>query len=272
MTFAFENLALGTDRIIGLDAAAYLTANEPLPGRALVFAGASASTAELRHAPSDALIARSAEDFRSIQFVDIQHFVVTADGFSLALELLGSGDLGPASQIVWSLDLPLLESLERLNAIGLPEDVTVQGIGGDMENSVITTAAGSGLNLEFDGFRAGLEVGATLSGHGGEATNSEAYAKIDQAFALLRRKHLSVLESLSPVDAANPVAAVNPEAPAADTARLENDLILLKRRYDALDRKYTALANSRLGALTLRLWARKNPRQNKAISAKDGEK
>jgi hypothetical protein len=74
------------------------------------------------------------------------------------------------------------------------------------------------------------------------------------------------------VGAENPVTAVQPEGPKADSTRLENDLILLKRRYDALDRKYTALANSRLGALTLRLWAKKNPRQNKAISTKDGEK
>jgi hypothetical protein len=53
---------------------------------------------------------------------------------------------------------------------------------------------------------------------------------------------------------------------------MENELILLKRRYDALDRKYTALSNSRLGALTLQLWARKNPRHNTATAAKDGEK
>ncbi|MCO4276558.1 hypothetical protein NG701_19410 [Pseudarthrobacter sp. HLT3-5] len=272
MTFAFENLTLGIDRLIGLDAATPLTANEVLPGPALVIAGASASTTELRHAPSDALIARSVEDFRSIQFVEIQHFVVTADGFSLALELLEPGHLNPASHIVWSLDLPLLESLERLNAIGLPETVTVRSIGGDMESSVVTTAGGSGLSLDFDGFRAGLEAGAKLAGGEVQGNRSDGDSETDHALALLRRKHLSVLESLSPVDAAKPVAGLQPETPAADATRLENDLILLKRRYDALDRKYTALSNSRLGALTLRLWARKNPRQNKAISAKDGDK
>lgn len=271
MTFAFENPTLGTDIAIGLDAAAQLTANEPLPGPALVLSGAAASTAELLHAPADALIARSVEEFRAIQFVDVQHFVVTADGFKLAMALLVSGDLDPASQIVWSLELPLLEALERLNSIGLPEGVTVGKIGGDMENAVVTTAVGSGLNLEFGSFRAGLEVGAKLLGCRVQ-DNSDADSTTGDAFALLRRKHLSVLECLSPVDAANPVSAIQPDASTADTGRLENDLILLKRRYDALDRKYTALSNSRLGALTLRLWARKNPRQKAAISAKDGEK
>lgn len=272
MTFAVENLALGTDRMIALDAATDLIGAAPLPGPALVIAGASASTAELRRAPSDAVIVRSVEDFRSTQFVEILHYVVPADGFGLALELLESGELDSACQIVWCLDLPLLESLARLNSIGLPEDVTVRRIGGDVEQSVITTAGGSGLKLEFGSFRAGLEVCAMLLGHGGQRSSPEDHSTVGQALTLLRLKHLSVLESLSPVDAENPVAAVPPAASTADSSRLENDLILLKRRYDALDRKYNALANSRLGALTLRLWARKNPRQNKANSAKDGEK
>lgn len=271
MTFAFENLTLGTDRIIGLDAATDLTSNEPLPGPALIIAGASIPAPELRHTLSDAVIARSMEDFRSVRFIEIQHFVATADGFSLALELLEAGELDPASHIVWSLGLPLLETLARLNAVGFPEGVTVRRISGDAENSVVTTAGGSGLQLDFGSFTAGLEVGAALLGHPGWGTNPHHQLETMQALALLRQKHLSVLESLSPVDAESPAAGVAP-APAADSARIENELILLKRRYDALDRKYTALSKSRLGALTLRLWARKNPRQPKAISAKDGEK
>lgn len=272
MTFSFDNLTLGTDRILGLDAAADLTADEPLPGPALIIAGASTPAPEVRHTLSDAVIARSVEDFRSIRFVEVQHFVVTADGFSLALDLLESGDLDPGSPVAWNLDLPLTETLERLNAVGFPEGVAVRRISGDAENSVVTTAGGSGLQLDFASFSAGLEVAAALLGHGGRATSPYYQEGTVQALALLRQKHLSLLEGLSHVDIESPAAAVGPDAPAADGSRLENDLILLKRRYDALDRKYTALSNSRLGALTLRLWARKNPRQHKAISAKDGEK
>lgn len=270
MTVVSQHLDLGTDGIIALDAQADLTAIEPLAGPALVIAGASASTAELRYAPADAVIARSVADFRATKFVEIHHYVVSADGFLLAGELLAAGDLDPARQILWSLDLPLLETLARLNTIGLAEDVTVCRVSGDLEQSVITTAAGSGGKLEADSFRAGLQVGATLGGNG-QGSNPEDSTS-SQALALLRRKHLSVLESLSPVDAEKQAEAVQPEGSTADSARLENDLILLKRRYDALDRKYTALANSRLGALTLRLWAKKNPSLNKAISTKDGEK
>jgi hypothetical protein len=270
MTFAFENVTLGNDRMIGLDAVAGLTENGPIPGPALVLAGPTASTAELRSAPSEALIARSVEDFRSMSFIDVRHFVATADGFNLALELLQNGGLDPASPIVWSLDLPLLATLARLHEMGLPENVTVQRIGGSAESSVVITAGGSGLRLDFDSFRAGLEVGAALA-EGGPGNRSEHSSTTEQAFELLRRKHLSVLESLSPVDA-EPVAAARPQTPGQDASRMENELILLKRRYDALDRKYTALSNSRLGALTLQLWARKNPRQNKATPAKDGEK
>lgn len=269
MTFSFENLTIGTDKIIALDAATDLTANEPLHGPALIIAGASVPASELSHTLSDAVIARSVEDFRSIRFVEIQHYVATADGFSLALELLEAGDLNPASHIVWSLGLPLLETLARLNALDFPEGVAVRRISGDVENSVVTTAGGSGLELDFDSFSAGLEVGAALLGHEGWATDPYRKQGTGQALASLRQKHLSLLESLSP-DSTE--AGTRPHVPSVDSARVENDLILLKRRYDALDRKYTALSNSRLGALALRLWARKNPRQHKAISAKDGEK
>jgi hypothetical protein len=270
MTFAFQNVTLGNDRMIGLDAVAGLTEKEPLPGPALVIAGPTPSTAELRSAPSEALIARSVEDFRAMSFVEVRHFIATADGFNLALGLLQAGDLDPASHIVWSLDLPLLETLARLNEMGLPENVAVQRIDGNAERSVVITAGGSGLRLDVDSFMAGLEVGSALA-DGGQGNTSVHSATTEQAFELLRRKHLSMLESLSPVDA-DPVAAANPKTPGPDARRMENELILLKRRYDALDRKYTALSNSRLGALTLQLWARKNPRQNKATPAKDGEK
>lgn len=271
MTFAIENAVLGRDSRIGLDGAADLAENRPLPGPALVIAGATASPEDLLSAPSEALIARSVEDFRAMPSVGVRHFVATANGYDVTLELLESGDLDPAAPIVWSLGLTVVATLARLSEIGLPEDVTVRRIGGEAESSVVTTARGSGLELEFDSFRAGLEVGAMLAGRGPD-TDSGDYAEMCHELALLRLKHLSILESLSPVDAPNAAAAAHPDAPTADTTRLENDLILLKRRYDALDRKYTALSSSRLGALTLQLWARKNPRRNKAIPAKDGEK
>lgn len=270
MTFTIEDVTPGIDRMIGLDAVAGLTEEGPLPGPALVISGPTASTAELRSAPSEALIARSIEDFRSMSFVEIRHFVATAEGFSLTLELLEAGDLNPASHIVWSLDLPLLETLAKLNELGLPENVTVQRIGGDAANSVVLTAGGSGRKLDFESFRAGLEVGAAMA-EGNQGNRSDRCSTTDQALDLLRRKHLSVLESLSPVDT-DPEVVARPQTQGQDASRMENELILLKRRYDALDRKYTALSNSRLGALTLQLWARKNPRQNKATPAKDGEK
>lgn len=271
MTIAIEDAALGKGSRIGLDGSADLAEDRPLPGPALVIAGVSASREDLLAAPSEALIARSVEDFHAMPSVGVRHVIVTANGYNVTLELLESGDLDPAAPIVWSLGLTVVETLARLGEIGLPEDVTVRRIGGEAENSVVTTARGSGLELEFDSFRAGLEVGARLEGRGPD-TGSGDYAELFHEFALLRLKHLSVLESLSPVDAPNAATAAHPDAPTADTTRLENDLILLKRRYDALNRKYTALSSSRLGALTLQLWARKNPRRNKAIPAKDGEK
>lgn len=278
MTFAFENLVGGTGRVIGLDAASELTEAKPLFGPALIIAGESASTDELLHAPSDAIVVRSVEDFNASQFVALQHTVVTADGFDLALELLESGSLNSASSIVWNLGLPLLDTLGRLSMIGLAKDITVSTICGDTEGAVVTTSRGSGAELEFESFVAGLQVDAALSGSQNRGEYSVALSGPDVELGMLRQKLLSVLEGLSPADAKKPATGLGTDRyrtetdRSAESLRLENDLILLKRRYDALERKYTALSNSRLGALTLRLWAWKNSHRNKKITVKDDEK
>lgn len=272
MNLANETPNMSTGRPVGIAAGIDLRASMPLAGPALIIAGASVSARELRLTSSEAIIARSAEDFRSIKFVEVQYYVVLADGFNLALGLLKSGDLNPTSQIVWSFNLPFLESLSRLRTIGFPDDVAIRGIGGHMDMSVITTASGSTRKVEFESFRAGMDVSAALWGHESLESKSGYPSEIGRELALLRRKHLSVLESLPSAAGGKTTSATRTEHPVVDSSRLENDLILLKRRYDALERKYTALANSRLGAATLRIWDRNKSRRDKAMSAKEGEK
>ncbi|MGO4435644.1 hypothetical protein AB4Y88_20885, partial [Paenarthrobacter sp. RAF9] len=54
-----------------------------------------------------------------------------------------------------------------------------------------------------------------------------------------------------------------------ELSQLKNELTLQQGSYAALDRKYHALANSRLGKLTLRLWGRKTSKANQMRSKEE---
>lgn len=262
-------------RTIGLEATEDLAEAGPLAGPAVVLSSPGSAPEEILTVQSDAVIICSMHDFHAMPAVPIGHYAVTSSGLGLAMELLESGSLDPSLPILWTLQLPLFETLDKLQTVGLPHASTVHSVGGDIMNTFVVTAAGSGVTLDSESFRVGVEVGASLMRRGTDAGDAPATAWANQELDLLRRKHLSVLELLSPAAEAVPAVGsgtANADSRSSDTKRLENDLVLLKRRYDALDRKYAALSKSRLGALTLRMWDRRNPRNKNASTMKDGEK
>ncbi|MFK0039348.1 hypothetical protein ACIQTW_05860 [Paenarthrobacter sp. NPDC090517] len=241
MTTAVGNPEVGADTLIGFSAGVDLTGESVPAGRVTVITGGVTTESEYSLIPLDAVLVRSLDDFRSVGSFDAQSFLVTKSGLSLAAELLGLGLLSPDSPITWSLQAPLNETLEQLGLLGLPERIAVHSVQGTTDRVVVGTAKDGAGRLDLESFRAGLAVNASLSGQSYVNPAAEP-DEILQELNVLRGKHLSLLEVLIPAVDHAPVEVETPVVDQTeDVRKLENDLILLERRYDALDSKYQAL-------------------------------
>ena len=108
----------------------------------------------------------------------------------------------------------------------------------------------------LDDFTFGMRVNAQRAGKLGSADRllsqslAETAARLDNVLSLLAEYGRAIETKASNDD--EPAAA-----DAADVERLRNDLIKMRNAHDALQRKYDALASSRLGSYTLRRWEKK---------------
>ncbi|MFF2713761.1 hypothetical protein, partial [Paenarthrobacter sp. NPDC058040] len=241
MTTSVVNPKAGANTIIGLSAGADLTDGTVAGGRIAVITGVLTTESEYSLLPLDAVFVRTVDDFRSVGSWDSQSFLVTESGFPLATELIELDQLSPDSHITWSLRAPLNETLEKLGTLGLSRRISVQRIAGTIDAVVVATAAAHNAErLDLESFRAGFAVSATLLGHEFANQPEERYESL-QELNELRRKHLSLLEVLIPVIDQSPAEDSKPEGPSDEVLKLEEELLLLKERYDALDSKHQAL-------------------------------
>lgn len=115
-----------------------------------------------------------------------------------------------------------------------------------------------------EGDRAGADLLAGLRWGSVSTWSSEASPEVGE-LSILRGKLASALLLLRDLTAGEvaPTPDVAPVAPPLDLqARkdLENRVVTLQRKLDVLQRKYDALAGSRLGRLTLARWERNRPK------------
>ncbi|MFI2565646.1 hypothetical protein [Paenarthrobacter sp. NPDC018779] len=241
MTTAVVSPKARADAVIGLSSGADLTGGAQPARRIAVITGVLTTESEYSLVPLDAIFIRSLDDFQSVGSSDTQSFLVTESGFPLAAELIELGQLSPDSPITWSLQAPLNETLEQLGLLGLPKRISVHGISGTIDEVVVSTAAGREADqLDLESFKAGFAVNASLLGHG--CTNHPG-AGDGSLLELneLRRKHLSLLEVLIPLADQPTVEDPTPEGPSDEVLKLEEELLLLKERYDALESEHQAL-------------------------------
>lgn len=218
------------------------------------------SREELSLIAGDAYILGTVEEATETAGLPCTSVVVFADGLELARSLLEIGALDATGRIHWNLETGLLETLERLDRLQLPFGVRVESINHTDSGVVVTTAITASGALDAESYRRGVEAGlaATQDRDGIEQLSGDASAQRETR--TLQEKLLRALQSMEPLIE----GASDCSRPHDGTA--EKELILLRRKFDALDRKYKALAASRLGKLTLRLWDRK---RRPSISSKD---
>lgn len=220
-----------------------------------VLCSGALSRRELQIVQADLFLIRSADEFRSATSASLHSFLILPSGIDLTRELLLSGAFQNDVTLIWAFGQPVLESLLTLDTMGLSQGTSIFGFAGMNDDSLLMTRRSNDAVLDRGSFEAGLRTARTettkpsMALHGGEELSSAELRD-------LRFKHLNLLKTLGPTLPSKSADIDDSEKP-REPLKLENDLILLKRRYDALDRKYTALANSRLGRVTLKLWDRK---------------
>ncbi|MEI2278554.1 hypothetical protein OHC50_13890 [Paenarthrobacter ilicis] len=239
MTATLINPEMGLNMPISISAGVNVTAETLSAGRTIVVTGEAMAESEYALLPLDAIFVRSVEDLGAIRFSDDQPLLVTKAGFAVAAELIKQRLLNPSSSIIWSLQAPLGETLEQLGLLDLPVDTAVQGIWGTAERSFVRTAIDSGDRLDSKSFNAGMAVDLLLRGHEARTEPADGDDSLHE-LNLLRRKHLSLLEELIP--AADPLAVAALAGPSDSELKLNDELDVLKSRYEALKNENQALS------------------------------
>jgi hypothetical protein len=251
-----------------------------VPGRVIVvLASPDAPEEELPRLSEDVVLVRSVSEYRLAASFAPDCVLVLASGLELANDLLQQGTLDPASRIAWALSPSVPENLARLTGANLATETAVCGYLVLDHNLALVTANGAGPP------NSGGPEGRGPAGESNQGLDGEAFALglkladlaaaldrdlsgVDQQTALLQElqtKHIDLLQALdagagSIAGVAAPLGrgqAMDAGAAEAKIDTLQKELAQLKKKYDRLDRRYKALANSRMGKLTLKLWERK---------------
>jgi hypothetical protein len=218
--------------------------------------GSSATGLDVQLVDADVVLVRNAEDAAAEPVPETDAYLVVPGGLDLMQELLRDGRIAKASRILWSFGLPVTESLMALEALELPAGMVVTGFSGHAHHAILLCAVREDATHDGESFRMGLKAARLESGWSDAHGDLEARAAEQRLVRELRTKHLSLLTSLGPVGRLNPGAA-SAGGPETDVAGLQDELTALRRNYASLERKYNALAQSKLGRLTLKLWDRK---------------
>lgn len=223
---------------------------------------------ELRLVAGDAQFIKSIDEAPAVAEASYASVVVFAAGLELARELLQLNALDGTCRIHWHLGLDLMEVLETLARLQLPFGVRVESVNHSEAGTVVTTALTTGGMLDTDSYRRGVQAGsAHRPVHPGAVHQATGQGTAPDTGRLLQEKLLHTLQTIEPL-----IDAVPPCGHPHD-GDAESQLILLKRKYSALERRYNSLAASQLGKLTLRLWARKRgstPRGKPATGSTPG--
>lgn len=203
---------------------------------------------ELSLVAGDAQIIKSVDEASGVVEASYASVVVFAAGMELARELLQGNALDGTRRIYWHLGVDLLTTLEILAGLELPFGVRVESVNYSEAGTVVTTALTTGGMLDTDSYRRGVQAGSAHR-HGHPAPGQAA---APDTGTQLQEKLLHTLQTIQPLIDSAPSC----DHPHEDDA--DSQLILLKRKYSALERRYNSLAASQLGRLTLRMWARKS--------------
>lgn len=206
--------------------------------------------------------------------------VVYASGLELALELLQIGVLDDSATIHWHLDLDLPDTLEVLDSMSgaqLSRGMKVVGINHARSGTVVTTGLAekvrSGLAHAGADADSGTSPGtdkwdANSFRHGVQAASIPRHQQTDLGLPTAQeRERLLLQKLLHTLQVVEPLIDPTPSGAKTHDVAAEKQLILLKRKYDALERRYNSLAASQLGKLTLRLWARKSVNRHGRVTA-----
>ncbi|WP_441427146.1 hypothetical protein [Arthrobacter sp. YAF34] len=222
-----------------------------------IVCGPSSATIDLQLIPADVVLVRTAEDLAAKAVAESDAYLVVPGGLDLMSSLLRKGRISNSAQILWSFGLPVRDSLTFLGTLELPVGMVVTGFGGSANQSILRTAVqGDDVNYDVDSFRMGLEA-ARLDEIRAEAQlAAEEQAAERRLLHDLTARHLNLLAALGttgqfPPDS-GPAGGTH-----SDVAELQDQLARLKRNYAVLERKYSALAQSKLGRITLKIWDRK---------------
>lgn len=218
---------------------------------------------------ADMIFVRSREEFMNTPNIRPDAYLVLAGGLSLARDLVRDGLIESADKIIWAFERTIPESLGTLQTMRLSPSATVCAFAGSPDSAILVSEGNDEPGANMESFLMGLAVSplGTAPGRGGAGPSGNPH---EAAFRKLADKHLNTLQSLGAP--AQPGERSADRLESADAAKLENDLILLKRRYDALNRKYNSLASSRLGQLTLRIWELRRVKTGTAKMAKENQR
>ncbi|MHA7178318.1 hypothetical protein ACX80D_16905 [Arthrobacter sp. Sr24] len=205
---------------------------------------------ELAMIKGTAYFANSVEDIIGSNDFDYENVLIYSNALALLDNEIVRNLLQNVPRVHWHLEESLIAALTIVGNALYPTRLFVQQINFRSTGVIITTSPRSVIPADNTWFTSGIRAGKM------ETRFSEGQvvkAETTDESQFLRAKLLMALKSIDLiVDSES--SEKDSQKPIHSTAEVENQLILLKNRYDALDRKYNSLAHSRLGKLTLKLW------------------
>ncbi|GAA4030888.1 hypothetical protein GCM10023063_11830 [Arthrobacter methylotrophus] len=211
--------------------------------------------AALKDIPGILHIVHSMADFHALSEECQSNLVVLAGGESLLRLLAAQSGLKADTTIFWLIHKRFIDTWHAISSINLPQRSAITAFISRFESSWIVIDY-SEYYLDNTSFYNGYIAGLKFSDSIPQSENTKAVGS-EIELSKLKQKHVNLLETLGSLDLSLPRAGVVSTEETLLTTRLENELILLKRKHDALQRKYIALSNSKLGKLTLSMWGRK---------------
>lgn len=217
--------------------------------------GPSTSSTDLDRVNADVVLVRDVDDLSEQLVLEADAILVVASGLDLMCSLLGDDRVASSTRILWSLGLPLNETLGTLSSLKLPVGIVVTGFCGSPDRSILLTAARDDAMYDIESFQMGLKAAMPRPPWSEESGISERQAHESRLLQELIDKHVSLLSSLGA--AGLPLSSSVNSSPGAAITELQDQLTQLNRKHAALERKYNSLAQSKLGSITLRIWKRK---------------
>lgn len=239
-------------RTMGVVESVECQSNARIQEAVLCLATGNLTRGDLRLLEGDAHILTSPEEATDFASDYYSCVVVFPCGLGLARDLLQINALDSSRRIHWQLGKGLLESLDILAQLDLGPNVHAVGINHVEGGTVVTTALATGSLLDADSYRSGVQAGSAGNSSDGGMEGPAGSMTVHDSDRQITEKLLSMLQTVEPLSSDAP-----PACERAHDESAEHELALLKRDYRALERKYCSLAASRLGKLTLRLWARR---------------